>query len=328
MKDSQSRLGSWFRLVFGMAVFFLFLRPAEAAFQDSGWGARPEGMGGAFTAIADDSNAPLFNPAGLVQVQWNEVSAMYSQLFSGLTLYSGDATTGGNTVNLNQSYVAYVSRPSTLGSFGLSWTDFNTTSLYREDTLTLSYARYLGDFFPVLDNQLSLGVNFKYLRRAFTLDANTVNDPVFAAGDSRHAFTGDAGLLWKPDEGRFEGWRVGLSVMNLTQPDVGFQETDRVPVEYRLGLAYQSKQQPWLVPALDLTRQDGSTGVYGGLESWLFHDSLGLRAGANNSEATTGISYYQTLGKKNGFRLDYSFSVPFYVDSTSGSHRLQITIYF
>ena len=315
--------------LFILAGFFLLNSvPARAAFTDTGFGARPEGMGGAFTAIADDSNAPLFNPAGLVQVQWNEVSAMYSQLFSGLSLYSGNAATGGNTVNLNQSYVAYVSRPSALGSFGLSWANFNTTTLYREDTLTLSYARYLGDFIPVLDNQLSIGVNLKYLRRAFSLDANTVNDPVFSAGDSRHAFTGDMGLLWKPEEGQFEGWRAGLSVMNLNQPDVGFQETDRVPVEYRLGLAYQSKQRPWLVPAVDITRQDGSTGVYGGLESWLFHDTLGLRAGANNSEATTGISYYQTLGKKTGFRLDYSFSVPFYVDGTSGSHRLQITIYF
>src|SRR5438045_1286820 len=94
---------------------------SQAAFLDTGWGARPVGMGGAFTAIADDSNAPLYNPAGLVQIQWNEVSAMYSRLFSGLTLYSGNATTGGDTVHLDQSYVAFVSRASRYGSFGVSW---------------------------------------------------------------------------------------------------------------------------------------------------------------------------------------------------------------
>ena len=38
--------------------------------------------------------------------------------------------------------------------------------------------------------------------------------------------------------------------------------------------------------------------------------------------------YEQTLGKKTGFRLDYSFTVPFYVEDTAGSHRLQLTIYF
>src|SRR5476649_696365 len=86
------------RLMAGVAALVSFILPvAQAAFQDTGWGARPVGMGGAFTAIADDSNAPLYNPAGLVQVQWNEVSAMYSRLFSGLTLYSGNAATGGDT---------------------------------------------------------------------------------------------------------------------------------------------------------------------------------------------------------------------------------------
>src|SRR5258708_18080160 len=182
--------------------------PAQAAFLDTGFGARPVGMGGAFTAIADDSNAPLYTTAGLVQVQWNEVSAMYSRLFSGLTLYSGSAANGGDTVHLDQSYLAYVSRPSALGSFGLSWSNFNTTHLYREDTLALSYAHYLGDLIPVLDNQVSMGVNLKYLRRAFTLDAATASDPVFASGDSKSAVAADVGLLWKPDDGRFEAWSL------------------------------------------------------------------------------------------------------------------------
>ena len=302
--------------------------PVHAAFVEDDWGARPVGMGGAFTAISDDSNAPLYNPAGIVQVQWNEVSAMYSQLFSGLTLYSGNSTTGGDTSTLSQSYLSYVSRPSRFGSFGVSWANFNTTHLYREDTVALTYARYLGDLFPVLDNAWAIGVNAKYLRHAFTLDATTVNDPVFQGGSSAGAMTVDAGILWKPEEGNFQGWRVGLTGQNLTNPNVGLQTEDRVPVEGRLGFAYQSKQMPWLVPALDLTTRSGVTGVNGGLESWLFHDALGLRAGGNNNEGSAGISYYQSLSKKTGFRLDYSFTAPFAVEGTSGSHRLQVTVYF
>jgi hypothetical protein len=310
------------------ALLGLTASPAHAAFLDTEYGARPTGMGGAFTAIADDSNAPLYNPAGIVQVQWNEMSAMYSELFSGLTLYSGNAATGGDTVHLDQSYLAYISKPLSIGSFGLSWANFNTTSLYREDTVTLSYAHYLGDVIPVLDNQVSLGMNLKYLREGYTLDAITANDPVFASGNSRSAVTGDVGLLWKPEEGSLDGWRVGFTAQNVTQPNLGFQQQDPVPLEYRLGLAYQDRQRPWLVPALDFTRSDGVTGVDGGVESWLFNDMLGLRAGANFDEASAGISYYQTLGKKTGFRLDYSFTVPYYVQDSAGSHRLQITVYF
>ena len=328
MKD-QSQHSSWSRrLEFGLLAIALLARPALAAFTEDEWGARPVGMGGAFTAIADDSNAPLYNPAGIVQVQWNEMSAMYSQLFSGLTLYSGNSTTGGDITHLDQSFLSYVSRPSRFGSFGISYTNFNATHLYREDTVNLTFAHYLGDIIPVLDNSVSVGVNAKYLRHSFSLDAATFNDPVFQGGTSASAMTADIGILWKPEEGSLEGWRVGLTGQNLTQPNVGFQTVDRVPFEGRLGFAYQSKQMPWLVPALDLTRRDGQTGVNGGLESWLFNDSLGLRAGANNNEGSAGVSYYQSLSKKAGFRVDYSFTAPFYVEDSAGSHRLQVTVYF
>src|SRR5690349_11912572 len=99
-----------------LALTILAPRPSLfAAFLDDGWGARPLGMGGAFTAIADDSNAPMYNPAGIVQVQWNEMSAMYAQLYSGLTLYSGNSTTGGDVVHLGQSFLSFVSKPSGYG---------------------------------------------------------------------------------------------------------------------------------------------------------------------------------------------------------------------
>src|SRR5258708_17247501 len=147
------------------------------------WGARPVGRGGASTAVADDSNAPLYTPAGIVQVQWNELSATYSNLYSGLTLYSGN-----DTVQLNQGYFAFTAKPIPhVGSLELSWANFNVTHLYREDTVTLTYARNVGDFFPVLDNALALGMNVKYLRRGVTLDAATATDPVFSGGDTAHA---------------------------------------------------------------------------------------------------------------------------------------------
>jgi len=288
------------------------------------WGARPTGMGGAFTAIADDANAPLYNPAGLVQVQWNEVSAMYAQLFSGLTLYSGQ-----DTVHLDQSYLAYVSKPlANIGSLGFSWSSFSTTHLYREDTLTLTYARNVGDFIPVLGNSLAAGLNMKYMRHGITLDSYTNNDPVFAGGDTASAFTVDAGLLYKPEEGILDGWRFGVSGQNLTQPNVSFSETDRVSRAWRFGTAYQSRQMPWLVPSLDVVNQEGSTNLLGGFESWLFQDTIGLRAGGNRQEAAAGMSYYYAANKKWGLRLDYALTIPYYIENTSGSHRLALTVYF
>jgi hypothetical protein len=325
MPDPLLRKVFWLVL---LSFIFSASVPAQAAFQDDGWGARPVGMGGAFTAIADDTSAPLYNPAGLSQVQWNEVSAMYARLFTGLTIYSGGDQTGGDTVHLDESYLAFVSKPNKLGSFALSWANFNTTHLYREDTFILSYAHYLDGLLPVPENTLSFGASVKYLHRSIALDAYTVSDPVFANGTTKSAASVDAGLLYKPEDGALAGWRLGFSALNLNRPDVGFGAVDRVPTEYRVGVAYQSRLRPWIVPDVDYVRRNGVSEVDGGCESWLFHDTIGLRAGAGRDSASAGLSYYQTFNKKLGFRLDYGFTIPFYIQGTDGSQRLQASFYF
>lgn len=63
--------------------------PAQAAkyagsFMENGVGARAFGMGGAFTAVADDPSATFWNPAGLAGVQAHEIMAMHSELFGDL----------------------------------------------------------------------------------------------------------------------------------------------------------------------------------------------------------------------------------------------------
>jgi hypothetical protein len=203
---------------------------ATAAFLDGGWGARPVGMGGAFSALADDTNAPLFNPAGLSQLQWNQATAMYARLFSGLTLYAGD-----DTVRLDQSYLAFATKASRYGSFGLSWANFTTTHLYREDTMTLSWGKNLGDMVPAFNNALSIGFNLKYLRHSVTLDSRTANDPVFSGGNDASAITADAGLLVTPQDGPLSGFRFALVGKNLTRPDVGWAlETTTFWREFRV----------------------------------------------------------------------------------------------
>jgi hypothetical protein len=61
------------------------------------YGTRPAGMGGAFTAVADDANAPYWNPAG--EALNPEVSATGSY-----RLNNRNITTGDNTANLKFCY--------------------------------------------------------------------------------------------------------------------------------------------------------------------------------------------------------------------------------
>ncbi|HAW49690.1 TPA: hypothetical protein DCX16_01885 [bacterium] len=61
-------------------VFILLLLPGLlfSAPIDLKIGARPQGMGGAFTGIADDSNAIYNNPAGLSLIKTGEISFMHT----------------------------------------------------------------------------------------------------------------------------------------------------------------------------------------------------------------------------------------------------------
>ena len=63
--------------------------PASAAkfagaFMENGGGARALGLGGAFTAVADDPSATFWNPAGLGLVREREVLLMHSERFGDL----------------------------------------------------------------------------------------------------------------------------------------------------------------------------------------------------------------------------------------------------
>lgn len=54
------------------------------AFMESGGGARALGMGGAFTAVANDPSATFWNPAGLASLENNELLLMHSERFGDL----------------------------------------------------------------------------------------------------------------------------------------------------------------------------------------------------------------------------------------------------
>src|ERR1700722_6115164 len=69
-----------------VCLFSLFQSPAFAVFDKggvSGIGARPLGMGGAFSTVADSSDAIFYNPAGLVQVLRPEISGVGAVLLNG-----------------------------------------------------------------------------------------------------------------------------------------------------------------------------------------------------------------------------------------------------
>src|SRR5689334_22693157 len=90
---------------FGLAILFLALQSAliraqttattspdfnnvgssGAVFEKIGVGARAAGMGGAFSALADDITALYWNPAGIARLKGINAGASYTAWFAGIT---------------------------------------------------------------------------------------------------------------------------------------------------------------------------------------------------------------------------------------------------
>lgn len=293
-------------LILGLVLTLLvgYSQVASGAFKDSGWGTRPAGMGGAFTGIADDANAALWNPAGISQIDWHEGSFMYAKLYTGL-----------ESVDLGLNYLSYVQPVGNIGNFGINWANFTSANLYKEDTFTLTYARYLTD-------KVSAGINLKYLSNKYTLDERAKDDPVFSDGSGKSAFTIDLGLLMVASE----KFSVGVSVKNLTQPDIGLKSKDIVPMETKLGLAYNVKET--IVMAIDITSRDKDMNIHIGGESWFADDVIGIRAGGNLREINFGFSLVPKIVNSADFQIDYALIWPLEIKETTGTHRISMTTLF
>ncbi len=303
-----------FPLVLAISLFHYFtISLSFAAFKDPGYGARPAGMGNAFTAVADDVNAALFNPAGLAQIPSRQMAFSHAKPFTGL-----------DDVNLNLNFFSAVLPVGDLGSCGVAWSNL-VAPVYRENTVTLSAASSLNRWLPDMKPYLAVGVNVNALQNRFDLDDRTAGDSVFANGRSENAVAFDLGLYMKPDPDRLPGLTLGAMGKSLNQPGLGLVETEQLKRELAGGAAYSFEK---LTLSADLVRRDDVDTWRAGVESWFRQQTLGLRAGANSTAASAGFTVLFRAGRQAGIFLDYAYSIPFQVEDTAGSHRLALGLVF
>jgi hypothetical protein len=141
-----------------------------------GVGGRPLGMGGAFTAVANDVTAAYYNPAGLAALDYPQLSLMHDQRYGNLVNYNY----GGVAIPFGKDYTFAVSALR-LGVDGIYDTrealyDANgdgVLDIRTNDKLDYSkikefsnqdWAFYLSAA-KKIDDKLSIGANFKVIRR-------------------------------------------------------------------------------------------------------------------------------------------------------------------
>ena len=191
-------------LKFIIVLLFVSFRVNYAQFELLDVGAKPISLGGAFTSLANNSNAVYYNPAGISQIPFREVSVFYSPAPFGLK-------------ELANGSVNYV-EPTKFGVFGLSAKTYGF-ELYKEITVTATYSNNY-------KKKIFYGANINYY-----------NLKIQNYGSASTFGVDIGGLAYLTD---FLRW--GFAAFNLNRPKIGTQD-DKLPQVYRTGISIQPRKE-------------------------------------------------------------------------------------
>lgn len=209
-----------------LALLCLSTPPATAQ-PDAPVGVRAAGMGGAFTAVADDASAVFWNPAGLASgayfsavLDHNELDHRSGTLIAlgtpplGLSYYR---TATGELANGRNSLVAHHAGATVVQSVG---------------------------------GRLAVGATLKLVRGVVSSDGSSI---------STNKFDTDIGVMSAGALGR-----LGLSIRNLLEPDFAAPEGERIALERRVraGVSLNLSRRLTAAADVDLTTASIAGGEY------------------------------------------------------------------
>lgn len=263
-----------------------------AAFLKLGVGARALGMGGAYTAVAEDVSAMGWNPAGLSGLAKKELGVTHAELalgsrfdFIGYAHPTSQGTLGAGLLRLDQGKLEgrdAAGKPT--AGFGAS-----------DTALTVSCARKAGDVARV-------GANVRLIQSSLgSASAQTVALDLGALREFSAVGPG------RP--------RLGVSIQNIG-PGLRFlDKRDDLPLATVVGLGY--RLPIGMILALDVRHRPNSrqTEVAVGTE-YAILSGFALRGGYGSSRAAAGGTGVAALGgiaagfgfKAGSYDLDYSIT--------------------
>lgn len=333
-------------------IVFIFLCCSIKVFAlaslDLGFQTRAMGMGGAFTGLSDDSSAIYYNPSLLFNVEQQQITLSYAQLFSMANLYQASYTlpglrypdfiTGSRTPGLglalglsmlsDSGITAY--SPSGDGSSG----DYITGNQYsfNEDVVMLGLGARLGNWYM---SQWALGATFKYYyaklidmqSNGFGMDLvlNNKNKYFDIAVMMKNIFL----TLKEQASGINDGQeaapltlRIGtlIKIQNIIKEI--FTTEEARPSADNSG-AFHDQFKFTINPVYDMEFVFNNPTTYNeflGLEAWM-NSFLALRVGYNTLNGAT----FGGSARLSTFQFDYALSVHSELDLTQ---RVSLSYYF
>lgn len=248
-----------------------------ASFLNIGAGARALGMGGSYTALADDSTAIYWNPSGLAAVEKREISVTHAELAQGT----------------RHDFIAFA-QPVSFGTVGSAVTYLSQAALDGRDML----GRPTGSF-QASDAAVSLGFGRK--TELADLGANVKYLRSHIGSAEAQGFAVDAGA--RKTLGAFT---VGVALRNLG-PGLKFDvERNDLPLRLAAGAVYKASGGHTLAAEVVNGPRGAGTEASFGTEYQAPKD-IRLRAGYTTQSAIAGGSGFDaarglTLGL--GFRSE------------------------
>lgn len=266
---------------------------------EAGGSARSLAMGQAFTALADQGEAVLYNPAGLGQIHSAKLSLLGGSLY-------------GNTY---QSVLAYNMPWATYGTFGLAYVGaFGAL----EETVDAD-----GNYIDAPDGMNNSGVMISYAKKFSVVGVGLAPKLLFSklSDEQALAFDIDAGFMLYPigfiianrptSRLPYDLVTLGVSAKNLLAATMDYTGSGMEPANPRIvraGLAIRLLDNRVKL-ASDISymlNEDGVFGWYEGLEVYPAK-LLALRAGINHNFFTFGVGVNAELSRSVALEVDYAF---------------------
>ncbi len=258
-------------------------------------------MGQAFTAIADQGEAVLYNPAGLGQIHSAKLSLLGGSLY-------------GNTY---QSVLAYNMPWATYGTFGLTYVGaFGAL----EETVAPD-----GSYNDAADGMNNSGVIISYAKKFSAFGFGLAPKLLFSrlSDEQAMAFDVDAGFMLYPisiiiankptSKLPFDMVTIGVSAKNLLGATMDYSGSGMEPANPRiiragLGLRLLDNRVKLASDISYMLIEDGD-GVFGWYEGLEVYPAklLALRAGINDKFFSFGLGVNTELSRSVGLEVDYAF---------------------
>jgi len=258
---------------------------------------RAAALGEAFCALADDTSAIYYNPAGLVQLKGKEFMLVHNKWLE----------------EINYEFLSYAQPLFEDGALGLAITYLDSGDMEKRDVGGTKEGN-----FDAKDMVFNLGYG-KKISPELSFGAGIKAISLKIDNEDARGFSIDAGFLYRTP---IENLSIGGALQNIGKGIKFIKEKDKLPLNIKLGSSYKM-QDNRLTLLLDLNKPiDNDLRINIGTEYFL-QPNFALRLGYNSgidegSGITAGIGFiFKNL------QLDYAY-VPY--SDLGQAHRVSLSI--